>query len=56
VQVDAASVVEYVPEVTRQLEGDVLVIGRTVGEEWSGKLRTTAYSLIRESPCPVISV
>lgn len=56
VQVDAASVVEYVPEVTRQVNGDVLVIGRTVGEEWSGKLRTTAYSLIRESPCPVISV
>ena len=35
---------------------DILVIGRGSAAEGSGRLRTHAYSIIRNSPCPVISV
>jgi nucleotide-binding universal stress UspA family protein len=56
VHIDVANAIEYVPAVAKKTNGDVLVIGRSVGEEWMGRLRATAYALIRESPCPVISV
>lgn len=35
------------------LHADVVVIGRSAG---SGRLRSNAYSIIRQSPCPVVSV
>jgi nucleotide-binding universal stress UspA family protein len=35
---------------------DLIVIGRHSGSGIMGKLRDTAYAIIRESPCPVISV
>lgn len=35
------------------LHADVVVIGRSSG---SGRLRSNAYSIIRQSPCPVVSV
>ncbi len=54
--VNVADAMEYLPAVARKMDGDVLVIGRSVGEEWMGRLPTQAYALIRESPCPVISV
>jgi len=38
------------------LQADLLVIGRSVEEGALGRLRTNAYSIIRQSPCPVISV
>lgn len=37
-------------------EGDLLVIGRGSAAGIFGRLRTNAYTIIRESPCPVISV
>jgi nucleotide-binding universal stress UspA family protein len=35
---------------------DLLVIGRGVLDETLGRLRTHAYGIIRQAPCPVISV
>jgi nucleotide-binding universal stress UspA family protein len=40
---------------TRRL-ADVLVIGRGSAAGVFGRLRTNAYAIIRESPCPVVSV
>jgi nucleotide-binding universal stress UspA family protein len=37
-------------------KADLLVIGRSVAQGVLGRLRTNAYSIIRQSPCPVISV
>ena len=35
---------------------DLVVIGRGLLDETLGRLRTNAYSIIRSSPCPVLSV
>ncbi len=37
-------------------KADVVVIGRSVEDRGLGRLRTHAYSIIRQSHCPVISV
>jgi nucleotide-binding universal stress UspA family protein len=37
-------------------KADLLVIGRSVAEGMMGRLRANAYSIIRQSPCPVVSV
>ncbi len=39
-----------------QLQADLLVIGRKGLPGIRGRLEMTAYSIIRESPCPVVSV
>ena len=40
----------------RRLEADALVIGRGSAAGVFGRLRTNAYAIIREAPCPVVSV
>jgi len=47
---DAPKAVRAVAETTR---ADLVVIGRSPS---GGRLRTNAYGIIRESPCPVLSV
>lgn len=42
--------------VAERLKADVLVIGRGSAAGIFGRLRTNAYAIIRESPCPVVSV
>jgi nucleotide-binding universal stress UspA family protein len=39
-----------------RLAADVLVIGRGSAAGSFGRLRTNAYAIIRQSPCPVVSV
>jgi nucleotide-binding universal stress UspA family protein len=41
---------------TESVAADLLVIGRHSGNGIMGRLRTNAYSIIRQSPCPVVSV
>ena len=41
-------------EILDETKADLLVIGRAA--KGLGRLRSNAYALIRESPCPVISV
>jgi nucleotide-binding universal stress UspA family protein len=40
----------------KRVAADVLVIGRGSAAGVFGRLRTNAYAIIRESPCPVVSV
>ncbi len=39
-----------------RLEADLLVIGRGSAAGVFGRLRTNAYAIVRQSPCPVVSV
>ena len=39
-----------------RLNADLVVIGRSPREGVSGRLRPNAYSIVRDVPCPVISV
>lgn len=39
-----------------RLQADVVVIGRGSAAGVFGRLRTNAYAIIRQSPCPVVSV
>lgn len=52
----AADAVPYVRDVAQKTYADVLIIGRSANGVLHGRLRSHAYALIRESPCPVISV
>lgn len=54
--VDSADAIAYVRDMAEESKADVLVIGRSPKKGVWGRLRTHAYGIIRESPCPVISV
>ena len=56
VYIDSAPVATYVTSAVQACGADVLVIGRSVREGLLGRLRGNAYTLIRESPCTVVSV
>jgi len=43
-------------QAARRVGADALVIGRGSAAGMLGRLRTNAYAIIRESPCPVFSV
>jgi nucleotide-binding universal stress UspA family protein len=45
-----------IPAFAKDEKVDLLVIGRSADHSLLGRLRTHAYALIRESPCPVVSV
>lgn len=45
-----------VSALARDHQADLLVIGRGSAAGIFGRLRTNAYAIIRESPCPVVSV
>jgi len=45
-----------VAETARDVNADLLVIGRRAEIGLLGRLEVTAYSIIRQSPCPVVSV
>ena len=47
---------EVVCSEAKQAEADLLVIGRGSAAGVFGRLRANAYSIIRQSPCPVVSV
>ena len=49
-------IAETVREEARRHEADLVVIGRGALHETLGRLRTHAYGIIRQSPCPVLSV
>jgi len=47
---------KVVAETARDINADLLVIGRRAEIGLLGRLEVTAYSIIRQSPCPVVSV
>jgi nucleotide-binding universal stress UspA family protein len=43
-------------ETAREQHADVLIVGRGHARKALGRLRTHSLAIIRESPCPVISI
>jgi nucleotide-binding universal stress UspA family protein len=54
--VSAGHVVDTICQEALRHDSDLIVIGRGVLHERLGRLRTHAHAIIRESPCPVLSV
>jgi len=54
--VGAGEVAHIVREAALQHGADLVVVGRGHATRALGRLRTNVYSIIRQSPCPVISV
>ncbi|MEZ5363601.1 MAG: universal stress protein [Bryobacterales bacterium] len=56
IDVDCAAPVDYICTATKDVLSDVLVIGRSTDTSLMGRLRTHSHAIIRDSPCPVISI
>jgi nucleotide-binding universal stress UspA family protein len=56
IDVDCAETADFISSAADEIVADVLVIGRSTDESLIGRLRTHSLALIRESPCPVISI
>ena len=54
--VDSGDAATVVCELAQDVEADLLVIGRGSAAGVFGRLRANAYSIIRQSACPVVSV
>jgi len=54
--VAVGNVADGVREEARRHGTDLVAIGRGILNETLGRLRTHAYGIIRQSPCPVLSV
>jgi hypothetical protein len=54
--VHTGQVKHVVHEAAVKDQADLVLIGRGVMQEGLGQLRSGAYEVIRDSPCPVISV
>jgi nucleotide-binding universal stress UspA family protein len=53
---DSNSIPAAICGAASEFEADLVVIGRGSSSGMLGRLRTNAYSIIRQSPCPVVSV
>jgi nucleotide-binding universal stress UspA family protein len=56
IAIDAGEPAAAICAAAARIHADVLVIGRGSAAGVFGRLRTNAYSIIRQSPCPVVSV
>jgi nucleotide-binding universal stress UspA family protein len=56
VRIEAGDASKVAFRVAQDADADLLIIGRGSNETILGRMRTHAYAIIRESPCPVISV
>jgi nucleotide-binding universal stress UspA family protein len=56
VVLEAGDAAKVVCEAASRIDADLLVIGRGSAAGGFGRLRTHAYAMIRQSPCPVVSV
>jgi hypothetical protein len=48
--------VQFVTSTAAEQQLDLLIIGRGMAKQRGSRLPTNAYGIIRESPCPVISL
>lgn len=55
VSLKASRIPDAVSEVAREQKADLVLIGRGRAHEMLGRLRTHAYQIIRDAPCPVLS-
>jgi nucleotide-binding universal stress UspA family protein len=54
--IETGDVPAAVSDAARHLRADLLVIGRSHGSGPLGRLRANAYAILRDSPCPVVSI
>jgi nucleotide-binding universal stress UspA family protein len=54
--IEAGEPAQVICSAAARAVADVLVIGRGSAAGVFGRLRTNAYAIIRQSPCPVVSV
>jgi nucleotide-binding universal stress UspA family protein len=54
--VEAGEPAKVICSTAGRVHADLLVIGRGSAAGVFGRSRTNAYAIIRESPCPVVSV
>jgi len=54
--IEAGNISSIVAEVARKDQADLVLIGRGVLPHFGGRLRTHVYSIVRDAPCPVLSV
>ena len=54
--IECDAVAEYAADVAEREKLDLLVIGRSHDDSLVGRLRTHSFALLREAPCPVVSV
>jgi len=54
--VEGGDVAHVVADAARAGQSDLVVIGRGIMQHTLGNMRTNVYSMIREAPCPVMSV
>jgi nucleotide-binding universal stress UspA family protein len=54
--VEIDDVAPAVRETAYRIQADLVIIGRGHRAGVMGRLRTNAYGIIRESPCPVLAV
>jgi nucleotide-binding universal stress UspA family protein len=52
----AGKIAQAVAAAANDLRASIMVIGRGMATAFAGRLRTYSYAIIRESPCPVVSV
>lgn len=53
---EGGDVAHVISEAARAGRADLIVIGRGVMQDIFGRMRSNVYSIVRESPCPVISI
>ena len=53
---ETGPIANVVCKATADIGGDLVVVGRHENPGWMGRLRANAYAIVRDSPCPVVSV
>ena len=56
VSIAVGPIKDALTEAARRLQADVLVIGRSSQPGAQGRLRDLTYAVVRDAPCPVVSV
>lgn len=56
VEVGVGGVAGVVSSIAKKIGADVLIVGRGEAKQRSSRLATHTYGMVREAPCPVISV
>ena len=55
VSIKASRIADAVSDVALEQKADLVIIGRGKAHQTLGRLRTHAYQIIRDAPCPVLS-
>jgi nucleotide-binding universal stress UspA family protein len=56
VLIEAGNIPETVRRVAENQRADLVLIGRGALPHFAGRLRSHAYAIVRDMPCPVLSV